>query len=133
MACLVFIVPPQEHQIPYFLYLHHLLGKRSNHFKDNGHSAAQWRSLMGKRFNSYPIDYELSIVFESIVYQFHRLLAMKLMDLRARQIERTGRVGSVPARSRASHLKVCTTTSGKNSLLFTTIFSKILLISTDFP
>ena len=88
---------------------------------------------MGKCFNSYPIDYELSIVFDSIIYQFHRLLAMKLTDLRARQIERTGRVGSVPARSQASHLKVCTTNSGKNSLLFTTIFSEILLISTDFP
>ena len=41
------------------------------------------------------------IILECIVYQFHRLLAMKLINLRAQQIERVGCVGCVPARSRA--------------------------------
>ena len=34
-----------------------------------------------------------AFIFECIVYQFHRSLLMKLIDLRARQIERVGRVG----------------------------------------
>ena len=38
----------------------------------------------------------------TIVYQFHRSLAVKVIDLRARQIERVGRVGHVPARSRVT-------------------------------
>ena len=81
MSCLVLIVPSQEHQIPYFLHLHHLLGKR-NHFKDNGHSAVQWGSLIVKYFDSQAINYELSIVYECIFYQFHCLLAMKFVYTR---------------------------------------------------
>ena len=55
-----------------------------------------------KYFNSQTIHYELSVILECIVFQFHHSLAMKLIDLRARQIERMGRVGHVPARERAT-------------------------------
>ena len=46
-------------------------------------------------------NFELSIILEYILHKFNRSLAMKLTDLRARQTERVGRVGRVPAHSRA--------------------------------
>ena len=51
--------------------------------------------------NNQTIDYELSIALECIVYQFHCSLAMKMRDLRARQIEHVRSIGCMPARSRA--------------------------------
>ena len=47
------------------------------------------------------LNCELSIILDCIVCQFHRLLAMTLIDLCAQQIERMGRVGCVPACSQA--------------------------------
>ena len=41
------------------------------------------------------LNYELSIILECIVCQFHRSLAMKLIDSRARLLERVERVGRV--------------------------------------
>ena len=41
------------------------------------------------------------IIYLRIVYQFHCSLAMKLINLHARQIESVGRVRSMPAHSRA--------------------------------
>ena len=38
-----------------------------------------------------------SFAHAAIIYQSHRSLAMKLIDLRARTIERVGRVGRVPS------------------------------------
>ena len=52
-------------------------------------------------FNSQTIDDELFILLECVVYQFRRSLAMKLIDLHARQIESAGGIRRVPARSRA--------------------------------
>ena len=46
-------------------------------------------------------DYELIIILECIVFQFHRSPAMKLIDLRVRQIKCVGCAGRVPACSRA--------------------------------
>ena len=47
------------------------------------------------------VNYDLFIILKRIVCQFHLSLAMKLVDSRARQIERVGCVGRVPAHSRA--------------------------------
>ena len=55
---------------------------------------------MAKYFNSQTIDDERSIIIKCIIYQFRHSLAMKLINLCARQVERVGHVGRVPALSR---------------------------------
>ena len=69
-----------------------------NYVKGEGHSAAQCSNLIVKYFNSHAIDYELSIILECMVYQIHRSVAIKVIDLHAQLIERAGRVELVPAR-----------------------------------
>ena len=53
------------------------------------------------------IDYELSIILECIVYQFHHLLVMKWVDLHSQKIEHMGCVG---------HVTVCSQTIMRVSL-----------------
>ena len=61
------------------------------------YSVAQCIDLIVKCFNSQAIDFELSIILECMVYEFHPFPTMKLIDLRARQIERPERVWHEPA------------------------------------
>ena len=57
---------------------------------------------MSKERQSCHTQFSLpSIILECLVYQIRRSLAMKLVDLRARQIENVRGVACVPKRSRA--------------------------------
>ena len=78
-------------------------------------------SLIAKYFNSQTIHYELSIILECIFYQLHRSLAIKLIDLRAQQIERVGRARLVSARAIA-HISL-KDLQAVNSLTYCSYFS----------
>ena len=90
MSYLLLVVSQQENQIPYHsLFLAFVIYLR----KDS--------TILRVRTFSNTVTWLPSRILECILYQFHRSLKMKLIDLPVRHIERVGRFGSVSARSPA--------------------------------